>query len=86
MYVSKFRTRLGASNMLHLKRLVVFLDALKKYVLEWKDLRLSPGAAKDAAAKTEVMTVSGLMDKLGRKATSLNLLEIEAYLRRSKVS
>lgn len=74
--------------MLHLKRLVVFLDALKKYALEWKESRIgksSEQGQKAGGEKAEVMTVVELLARLGRKATGVNLLEIEAYLRRSKV-
>lgn len=81
-YVSRFRTRLSAVNMLHLKRLVVFLDALKKYVLEWKDAREGKGPSE----KTEVMKVAELMEKMGKKVAGMNLLEIEGYLKRSKVA
>lgn len=67
--------------MLHLKRLVVFLDALKKYVLEWKDAREGKGPSE----KTEVMKVAELMERMGKKVAGMNLLEIEGYLKRSKV-
>lgn len=65
--------------MLQLKRLVVFLDALKKYVGEWKDAR-----AKEKE-KTEVMTVVQLTERMGKKVAGINLLEIESYLKKSKV-
>lgn len=73
--------------MLHLKRLVVFLDALKKYTSEWKESRRGTTAEKTSLKeKVEVVTVTQLLEGLGRKASGVNLLEIEAYLRRSKVS
>jgi chromosome transmission fidelity protein 1 len=77
--------------MLHLKRLVVFLDALKKYTSEWKESRKgkSAGQGRESSGggdKAEVMTVAELLERLGRKATGVNLLEVEAYLRRSKVT
>lgn len=78
-YVSRFRARLSPINMLHLKRLVVFLDALKKYVGEWKETR-----AKEAF-KAEVISVAQLIDRMGKKVAGINLLEIESYLKRSKV-
>ena len=79
IYVSKFKTRLSPVNMLHLKRLVIFLDALKKYVVEWKDAK-----AKEKE-KMEVMTVGQLIARLGKKVSGINLLEIESYLKKSKV-
>ncbi|KAG6845118.1 hypothetical protein H0H87_000545 [Tephrocybe sp. NHM501043] len=89
-YVSKFKNRLGPANLLHLKRLVVFLDALKKYVLEWKETRVSkPALGKETPSvieKVEVMTPAQLVERLGRKASGINLLEIEKYLRSSKVA
>lgn len=80
IYVSKFRKRLSPVNGLHLKRLVTYLDALKKYALEWKE------QCKDKPMKTEVMSVLDLSARLGRRVTGINLLEIEAYLKKSKVS
>ncbi|KAJ6584730.1 helicase C-terminal domain-containing protein [Mycena capillaripes] len=81
IYVSKFRTKLSPSNMLHLKRLVTFLDALQKYALEWKEKN-----GKSDATKVEVMTVADLLERLGRKVGGINLLEIEAYLKSSKIA
>ncbi|KAG5716392.1 ATP-dependent RNA helicase CHL1, partial [Termitomyces sp. T112] len=72
-YVSKFRNRLGPANILHLKRLVVFLDALKKKEMP------------DIIEKTEVITPAQLIERLGRKVSGINLLEIEKYLKTSKV-
>ncbi|EAU85951.2 CHL1 helicase [Coprinopsis cinerea okayama7 len=48
-YVRRFKTRLSPANMLQLKRLVIFLEALKK-------------------------------------AAGINLLEVEAYLKKSKIA
>jgi hypothetical protein len=36
-------------------------------------------------AKVEVMTVTELLRRLGRKTEDVNMLEVEAYLRSSKV-
>ncbi|KAM6494135.1 Helicase C-terminal domain containing protein [Amanita muscaria] len=81
-YISRFRTRLSGIHLVHLKRLLVFLDALKKYVLEWKESRTSG----DNQNAMEVMTIPKFMDHLGRKASGINLLEIEKYLKTSKVA
>jgi len=79
----------------HLKRLLVFLDALKQYALEWKESKTvkSEGHDYNSAKRkgsnsdlTEVMTISQFMERLGRKASSINFLEIEKYLKTSKVS
>ncbi|KAJ7855956.1 helicase C-terminal domain-containing protein [Mycena olivaceomarginata] len=81
IYVSKFRTRLSAQNMLNLRRLVMFLDALQKYAVEWREKN-----TKSNGSKAEVMTAAELVDRLGRKASGVNLLEIEGYLKRSKIA
>jgi chromosome transmission fidelity protein 1 len=65
--------------MLHLKRLVVFLDALKKYSGEWKMARRA-----NETHNAEVISVAQLIDRMGKKVAGINLLEIESYLKRSK--
>lgn len=88
-YISRFRTRLSGIHLVHLKRLLVFLDALKQCALEWKEFKTVKSEGNSAKRKsdlTEVMTISEFMERLGRKASSINLLEIEKYLKTSKVS
>ncbi|KAF8650145.1 hypothetical protein AX16_005380 [Volvariella volvacea WC 439] len=88
-YVSKFRTRLAPRHMVQLKRLVIFLDALTKFVSAWKEERQSKAKQNNgssADAKTEIITVAELLEKLGRKAAAVNLLEVEVYLKQSKVA
>lgn len=60
--------------MLHLKRLVGFLSELKRFLSEWK------------GKEPEIMTSAELVDKLGKKVVGVNMLEIEQYLKSSKVS
>jgi chromosome transmission fidelity protein 1 len=86
-YVSKFRNRLNPANLLQLKRLVIFLDALKKFVVEWRDLKEGERSVNSlqSGQQAEVFTVTQMMDKMGKRAAAINLLEIEAYLKRSKV-
>ena len=77
--------------MLHLKRLVVFLAALKTYVTEWKQAHTNKPMVggqevRSNSEKSEIITVAELSERLGRKAGAVNLLEIEGYLKRSKVS
>ncbi|PPR07101.1 hypothetical protein CVT24_010937 [Panaeolus cyanescens] len=79
-YVSRFKTKLLPANMLQLKRLVVFLEALKKYTEAWRTAR------SKEKEKTEVVTVLQLMDRLDKKASGINLLEVDAYLKRSKIA
>ncbi|CAK5284346.1 unnamed protein product [Mycena citricolor] len=82
-YVSKFKTRLGATHLLHLKRLVTFLEALQTYLLAWKNPGLSE---KPDQTKSEILTATQLVDRLGRSVSGINLLEIESYLKSSKIA
>lgn len=86
IYMSRFRNRLSTMHSLHLKRLMNLLDALAKYAEEWRDEQLKPKADQGRRRPDiEVMTSGELMQKLGRKAEGINLLEVEKYLRESKV-
>ncbi|KAL4259654.1 ATP-dependent helicase Rad3/Chl1-like protein [Pleurotus pulmonarius] len=84
-YVAKFRTRLLAFHMLHLKRLVTFMKALKEYLVEWAK---SPAGASQPHAKTrtEAMTSAHLLQRIGKSVAGFNFLEIESYLRKSKIA
>jgi chromosome transmission fidelity protein 1 len=80
-YISKFRLRLSHKHLLHLRRLKVTLDALRKYVEDWKEQKQG-----STANPTEVMTVGELVLRMGRKAEGINLLEVNSYLQSSKAS
>jgi chromosome transmission fidelity protein 1 len=62
------------------------MQSLETYLSGWAGEGENQGK-KDAGIpkKAEVMTVAELMEKLGKKAAGINLLEIVAYLRSSKV-
>ncbi|KAL9711122.1 ATP-dependent DNA helicase chl1 [Leucoagaricus gongylophorus] len=81
-YISKFRTRLSTTNMNHLKRLVVFLDALKKFMVQWRANKCAEGETE----KVQVISVTELLEQMGRKAAGINLLEVERYLKDSKIA
>jgi len=66
--------------MLHLKRLVLYLDAIKKYTVAWK------ATQSTAKVKSEVLTLSDLVGRLDKRVAGINLLEIKDYLKRSKVA
>ncbi|KXN88150.1 ATP-dependent RNA helicase chl1 [Leucoagaricus sp. SymC.cos] len=86
-YISKFRTRLAATNLVHLKRLVVFLDALKKFMAQWKESKCNELLKTNGRIeKASVLTVAELLEQLGRKAAGINLLELEKYLKESKIA
>lgn len=83
VYLDKFRNRLKTEHLLHIKRLIGLLTALEKYANEWKASHEKPLGHGNSAM--EVMTSGELMSHLGRKVEGVNLLEIERYLRDSKV-
>lgn len=90
IYLDKFRLRLTTEHLLHLKRLIGLLEALEKYAQEWRDTHEHAGQAKHASnsndkSAVEVMTSGELLRRLGRKVEGVNLLEVEKYLRQSKV-
>ena len=91
IYLNKFRNRLSTEHLLHLKRLIALLEALSKYADEWKAVRTGDvpkklGQDGKEPGNVEVLTSGELMTRLGRKVEGINLLEIEKYLRNSKVS
>lgn len=82
-YLSKFRVRLSASHTLHLRRLITFLHAFRKYSAEWLAAKKEN---KKMDRRIEVITAVELLQRIGRKAEGVNLLEVEAYLRNSKIA
>ncbi|KAF8579814.1 DNA repair helicase [Ramaria rubella] len=83
-YLNRFRKRLASTHGLHLRRLLRFLNTLKVYIDKWKLTATSPG--QTAPAKQEIMAASNLMSLLGPQVDGVNLVEIEAYLKRSKIA
>jgi hypothetical protein len=59
--------------VLHLKRLYRLLHTLKGLLSNWQQQN-----------SNAVMTVDGLLSKLGGKLEEINFLEIQTYLRKSK--
>ncbi|KAN0123485.1 Helicase C-terminal domain containing protein [Russula decolorans] len=72
-YISRFKNRLASKHVLHLKRLYRLLHTLKGLLSNWQQQDLNA-----------VMTVDGLLSKLGGKLAEINFLEIQNYLRKSK--
>lgn len=81
-YLNKFRTRLTPAHGLHLRRLLRFLNALRGLLEKWK---VEATRGQDAL-KQEMMAANSLMAQLGSQVDGINLLEIEAYLKRSKIA
>ncbi|KAI0937761.1 hypothetical protein AcW1_003835 [Taiwanofungus camphoratus] len=95
VYLTRFRTRLATAHRLHLTRLTGLLDALARYAEEWrqgqtendmKDKRADRSNGKTHVVGVEVMTPGELLLRLGRKTEGINLLEVERYLRSSKIA
>lgn len=79
IYLQRFRKMLTPQHALHLRRLVEFLVAVDKYC---NDL-----ATQFTGAETEnMMTPGEMIAVLGEKVQGINLLEIEKYLRTSKIA
>ena len=72
-YISRFKNRLTSKHVLHLKRLYRLLHTLRGLF-----------SNQQQQAMAEVMTVDGLLSKLGGKLEEINFLEIQNYLRKSK--
>jgi chromosome transmission fidelity protein 1 len=82
-YYARFRTRLSATHGLHIKRLVVLLKELHSYAGTWQTAAATGGKR---AGHMEVLTPSELLERLGQKVASINVLEISRYLRASKLA
>ncbi|EJT96518.1 hypothetical protein DACRYDRAFT_25669, partial [Dacryopinax primogenitus] len=78
IYVTKFRKRLASKHLIHLKRLVAFLSALENFCLDWQ--------SADATKNEEMLSIAGVAESLGQKVDGINLLEIEQYLKESKIA
>lgn len=66
--------------MLHIKKLFYFLTALEKFATTW-----NTKSDEKETRNAEVVDIPNLMERLGGHAGAINLLEIHAYLRSSKV-
>ncbi|KAI9068626.1 DNA repair helicase [Trametes sanguinea] len=86
IYLSRFRNRLSTVHAVHLKRLMNLLDALCQYSEEWRDAHVKVAPGKARPPDVEVMTSAELLGRLGRKTEGVNLLEVEKYLRESKIA
>ncbi|KAL4080644.1 DNA repair helicase [Scleroderma citrinum] len=77
VYYHKFRTRLSVVHSLQLRRLISYLNAMIKVMEEKRG---------QTEARSEVMSIPDYMQKLGQKVDGINLLEIESYLKKSKIA
>ncbi|KAI9443288.1 DNA repair helicase [Lactarius indigo] len=74
-YISRFKNRLASKHVLHLKRLYRLLHTLRGLL-----------SNQQQQGTTEVITVDDLLSKLGGKLEEINFLEIQNYLRKSKLA
>ena len=83
-YLDRFRNRLNAVHLLHLKRFVTFLKTLGQFADQYgrDETTSQPRNTPDVP---DVLSVSTLMERLGPKVDGLNLLELKSYLKTSKV-
>lgn len=79
-YYHKFRTRFSAVHGLQLRRLISYLDAMSKVAEDWRTRMEGQGCGG-----SEVMSIPNYVQRLGQKVDGINLLEIGAYLKKSKV-
>lgn len=79
-YLERFRTRLTATHALQLHRLVQFLSALQNLINNVKSDRDS---LKEPVSM--IMPVTSFTETLGTKVNDINLLDLQSYLRGSKV-
>ncbi|KAG9119952.1 ATP-dependent DNA helicase chl1, partial [Ceratobasidium sp. 392] len=94
LYRSKFRTRLKTRHTVHLTRLSVLLGALLAFTDSWlKGSVVATGNAKPEGAngkkklpQEEMFGVADFLRMLGAHAENINPLEIEKYLRESKIA
>ncbi|CAE7051005.1 unnamed protein product [Rhizoctonia solani] len=93
IYRSKFRNRLKTKHVVHLTRLSVLLTAFQNFTEAW--INGSTGTADDKPGATggkkkppqeEMFGVAEFVRMLGAHAENINPLEIEKYLRESKIA
>ncbi|CAE6455181.1 unnamed protein product [Rhizoctonia solani] len=94
LYRSKFRNRLKTKHVVHLTRLSVLLTALKNFTEAWmngnagatENKTLDVSSRKKKLPQEEMFGVAEFIRMLGAHAENINPLEIEKYLRESKIA
>uniref|UniRef100_D8PZM3 ATP-dependent DNA helicase CHL1 n=1 Tax=Schizophyllum commune (strain H4-8 / FGSC 9210) TaxID=578458 RepID=D8PZM3_SCHCM len=84
-YLAKFKTRLKHVHVLSLRRLTVFLESLVACVEGWGGVDRAP-THPATSPKTEIMTPNDFVSRLGKKVEGINLLEVERYLKASRIA
>ncbi|KAF8727607.1 DEXDc2, partial [Rhizoctonia solani] len=94
LYRSKFRNRLKTKHVVHLTRLSVLLAALQKFTEAWangnedgnENAKSDSSSGKKRPPQEEMFGVAEFIRMLGAHAENINPLEIEKYLRESKIA
>ncbi|KAF8685486.1 DEXDc2 [Rhizoctonia solani] len=94
LYRSKFRNRLKTKHVVHLTRLSVLLTALQKFTEAWangnedanENAKSDSSSGKKRPPQEELFGVAEFIRMLGAHAENINPLEIEKYLRESKIA
>ncbi|CUA77223.1 chromosome transmission fidelity protein 1 [Rhizoctonia solani] len=92
IYRSKFRNRLKTKHVVHLTRLSVLLTALQNFIGAWmnggtgENKKLDASSGKKKPPQEEMFGVAEFIRMLGAHAENINPLEIEKYLRESKIA
>ncbi|KAL1719631.1 helicase C-terminal domain-containing protein [Schizophyllum commune] len=91
-YLAKFKTRLKHVHVLSLRRLTVFLESLVACVEGWGGARPIPSQPTGKPThlalppRTVIMTPNDFVSRLGKKVEGINLLEVERYLKASRIA
>ncbi|KEP48902.1 DNA repair helicase [Rhizoctonia solani 123E] len=93
LYRSKFGNRLKTKHVVHLTRLSVLLTALQNFTEAWvngsadaENKKPDASSGKKKLPQEEMFGVAEFIRMLGAHAENINPLEIEKYLRESKIA
>lgn len=88
IYLGKFKTRLSPKNALHLRRLVLFLTAMDKFCQDTMDraTAIISATGRGTSTQDQMLGVGAFVEALGPKVRDINLLEVDQYLRESKIA
>ncbi|KLO06962.1 DNA repair helicase [Schizopora paradoxa] len=95
-YLSRFKTRLGATHALHLKRFVRFLREVEGFVKgrecdsnqrpSGSNVKGKETAKTNAQPESNVMMAPAFLEEVGRAVDGINFLELRNYLQSSKAA
>ncbi|KAG8888047.1 ATP-dependent DNA helicase chl1 [Tulasnella sp. 332] len=87
IYLGKFKARLSPKNALHLRRLVLFLTAMDKFCQDTMDRAAATSMqGRGTSIQDQMLGAGAFVNALGPKVRDVNLLEVDKYLRESKIA